>query len=96
VALLGFDPHESNLPAKMDFPVLIGNLLNWLLPEESPAGEAVQNIPPSESDIRAVPASGSAPAAEAAPGAGRELTDILLLLFFGMLFVEWEVRARGR
>jgi hypothetical protein len=96
VALMGFDPHESNLPAKMDFPVLIGNLLNWLLPEESPAGEAVQNIPPSESDIRAVPASGSAPAAEAAPGAGRELTDILLLLFFGMLFVEWEVRARGR
>jgi hypothetical protein len=96
VALLGFDPHESNLPAKMDFPVLIENLLNWLLPEESPVGETARNIPLSESDLRSVPASQSAPTSDAAPGTGREMTFILLLLFFAMLFVEWEVRACGR
>ena len=96
VALMGFDPHESNLPAKMDFPVLIGNLLNWLMPEDSAEQAAIQNIPPSESDIRRVPASQNAPDAETAPGSGRELTFFLLLLFFGMLFMEWEVRARGR
>jgi len=96
VALLGFDPHESNLPARMDFPVLIGNLLNWLLPEESSAGDTARNIPLSESDLRSIPASQSAPTADASPGAGRELTALLLLLFFAMLFVEWEVRAHGR
>ena len=32
-AALGFDLHESNLPMKGDFPVLIQNLLAWLLPD---------------------------------------------------------------
>ncbi len=96
VVRVGFDPHESNLPAKMDFPVLIGNLLNWLLPEEDAQREAVHNIPLAESDLRAVPTSQEAPASEENPGAGQGLTEILLLLFLAMLFVEWEVRARGR
>ena len=32
-AVLGFDLHDSNLPMKGDFPVLIQNLLAWLLPD---------------------------------------------------------------
>ena len=32
-AVLGFDLHDSNLPLKGDFPVLIQNLLSWLLPD---------------------------------------------------------------
>lgn len=32
VAVLGFDLHDSNLPMLGDFPVLIQNLLAWLLP----------------------------------------------------------------
>jgi hypothetical protein len=95
VARLGFDPHASNLPARMDFPVLIANLLNWLMPEDTGAPAVPGNIPPAESDIRLVPDTERAPAAATAPGAGRELTVIPLLLFFAMLFAEWEVRARG-
>lgn len=34
-AVLGFDVHDSNLPLKADFPVLIQNLLAYLLPEPS-------------------------------------------------------------
>lgn len=34
-AVLGFDLHNSNLPLMADFPVLIQNLLNWLLPGET-------------------------------------------------------------
>lgn len=32
-AALGFDIHQSNLPLKADFPVLIQNLLTWLVPD---------------------------------------------------------------
>ena len=32
-AVLGFDLHDSNLPMQGDFPVLIQNLLSWLLPD---------------------------------------------------------------
>lgn len=31
-AVLGFDLHDSNLPMKADFPILIQNLLDYLLP----------------------------------------------------------------
>lgn len=34
-AVLGFDLHQSNLPLKADFPVLVQNLLNYLLPESA-------------------------------------------------------------
>lgn len=40
VAALGFDVHSSNLPLKADFPVLVQNLLAYLLPETA---SAVQN-----------------------------------------------------
>ncbi len=33
VAVLGFDLHDSNLPLKADFPVLVQNLTSYLLPE---------------------------------------------------------------
>ena len=32
VAVLGFDLHDSDLPLNVSFPVLIGNLLDWLAP----------------------------------------------------------------
>lgn len=35
VAVLGFDLHRSNLPLKADFPVLIQNLLKYLLPDNT-------------------------------------------------------------
>lgn len=34
-AVLGFDLHESNLPLKADFPVLVQNLLGYLLPQSA-------------------------------------------------------------
>ena len=36
-AVLGFDLHDSNLPMKGDFPVLVQNLLSWLLPDSRQA-----------------------------------------------------------
>lgn len=40
IAALGFDVHHSNLPLKADFPVLVQNLLAYLLPETA---TSVQN-----------------------------------------------------
>lgn len=37
VAVLGFDLHNSNLPLKADFPVLVQNLLRYLLPTPATA-----------------------------------------------------------
>ncbi|HHY83750.1 MAG TPA: VWA domain-containing protein [Clostridiales bacterium] len=34
MALFSFSLHESNLPLKADFPILIQNLLNWLVPPD--------------------------------------------------------------
>ncbi|MGI5912104.1 MAG: vWA domain-containing protein [Syntrophomonadaceae bacterium] len=33
MAVFGFDLHESNIPLQAGFPILINNLVNWLLPE---------------------------------------------------------------
>jgi len=33
MAVFGFDLHESNIPLQTGFPILINNLVNWLLPE---------------------------------------------------------------
>ncbi|NLO83985.1 MAG: VWA domain-containing protein [Clostridiales bacterium] len=33
IAVLGFDLHDSNFPLKADFPILIQNLLSYLLPD---------------------------------------------------------------
>ena len=39
-AALGFDLHDSNLPLKADFPVMVQNLLSWLLPDAAASVEA--------------------------------------------------------
>lgn len=39
-AVLGFDLHDSNLPLKADFPVMVQNLLSWLLPDAAASVEA--------------------------------------------------------
>lgn len=88
--VIGFDLHETNLPLKYDFPILIQNILNYLLPETAPEeAEAEQPMPVSESDVRRV-----APSAEAAEGAGdrrgsRSLTEWLLAGFLALLLAEF-------
>ena len=91
-AVLGFDVHETNLPLKYDFPVLIQNILNTLLEEEKAAGETVRKtMPLEESDTR-----DTAPGLDAARNGngneqGRELRSILLGLFLLLLVAEMGV-----
>lgn len=40
-AALGFDPHDSNLPLKYDFPIMIQNILQFLCPPSSGVSDGV-------------------------------------------------------
>jgi len=91
-AVLGFDLHETNLPLKYDFPVLVQNILNTLLKEEEAAAETAAKVMPlSESDTRDTAPSAEAEQHERTNEQGRELKDILLALFLVLLVAEMGV-----
>jgi Ca-activated chloride channel family protein len=59
IAVFSFSLHESNIPLKADFPILIQNLLNWMLPQDMVfagqlfAGESLPISPlPNATSIR--------------------------------------------
>ena len=91
-AVIGFDLHNSNLPLKYDFPVLIQNILDWMLPAET-EGEAETEapMPMAESDVRIVAPDDQPETARAATEQGRELTAILLGLFLLLMLAEMGV-----
>ena len=92
MAALGFDLHDSNLPLKYDFPVLIQNMLDWLLPagaeDEEPA-EAL--MPLEESDVRTVAPDDAAGDILGRSDQGRELTAVLLAAFLVLMLIEMGV-----
>jgi hypothetical protein len=90
--VLGFDVHDSNLPLKYDFPVLIQNILDWLLPEET-AGETDTGAPMAltESDVRTVAPNDEPEELMERNAQGRELTGILLAVFLFLLLAEMGV-----
>ena len=92
MAVLGFDVHNSNLPLKYDFPLLIQNTLDWLLPAEETADEAAEALMPlAESDVRTVAPDDGADNMQHRSEQGRELTAILLAAFLILLLVEMGV-----
>lgn len=77
LAVMAFDVHDSNLPLKADFPVLMQNLLAWLLPEASAdlqnaaCGEAMTITP----DVRAESALVITPSGETVSLNGGQFLD---------------------
>ena len=91
-AVLGFDVHNSNLPLKYDFPVLIQNTLDWLLPAEETADETAEALMPmAESDVRMVAPDDGADTMQHRSEQGRELAGILLAVFLILLLIEMGV-----
>ncbi len=92
MAAIGFDLHDSNLPLKYDFPVLIQNILDWILPTETEeAAETEAPMPMAESDVRNVAPDDEPETARTANEQGRELTAILLGLFLILMLAEMGV-----
>ena len=93
-AVLGFDLHDTNLPLKYDFPVLIQNILAMILPEEagSPGAEGEEApMPLAESDTRDTAPSVQAEESRRSSAEGRELTALLLGLFLLLAVLEMGV-----
>ena len=89
---IGFDLHNSNLPMKYDFPVLMQNILNWLLPAGTEAeAETEAPMPLAESDVRVVAPNDEPDQVRTQNEKGRELTSILLALFLVLLVAEMGV-----
>ena len=92
MAVLGFDLHNTNLPLKYDFPVLIQNMLDWLLPAEETAEETAEPLMPlGESDVRTVAPDDAAAEISGRSEQGRELTGLLLAAFLVLLLIEMGV-----
>ncbi len=95
-AAIGFDLHDSNLPLKYDFPILIQKLTDKLLPdlpEETDPDEEInaEPMPREESDVRIVAPSVEPAEEQNGRRMGTELKDWLLLAVFLMLLAEWGV-----
>lgn len=98
VAALGFSLNESNLPMKADFPILVQNILAWLLPEEDGQELGISTervIPLEESDVRQVAPSVDGQGGAVQPSGGVQLAPWLLVVFLVLLLVEWGVSRRG-
>ena len=103
-AALGFRLQDSNLPLKYDFPVLVQNILNMLLPRvqaEAPVTE--KPMDPSESDVRTVAQNAEGGSAAAGETRGHDLTGLLMGVFLILLMIEfvlarepWTRRKTGR
>ncbi|MBR2661698.1 MAG: BatA and WFA domain-containing protein [Clostridia bacterium] len=92
MAALGFDLHNSNLPLKYDFPVLIQNMLDWLLPAGTETEETTEALMPlEESDVRTVAPDDAAEDIAGRSDRGQELTAILLAAFLVLMLAEMGV-----
>lgn len=74
---VGFDLHDSNLPMKPDFPILMQNLLDYLLPETVSAVEDASAGPPVHlvPDEQAVSAQVLTPSGRSVPVGGTVFSD---------------------
>ncbi len=89
-AVIGFSLRDTNLPMKYDFPVLIQNILNLLIPRTEAAAAAEEEIVPrEESDVRAVAPDAEGGESAAALTRGEDLTGLLLCVFLVLLTVEF-------
>ena len=88
--ILAFDLHDSNLPLKYDFPVLVQNILEILIPRQvSAVTETEPMMPPEESDVReAVPEARMLSSAEIS-GSSRDLTQWFFGAFLLLLLLEF-------
>ena len=103
-AALGFRLQDSNLPLKYDFPVLVQNILNMLLPqaaEEMPETEPPMD--PAESNVRTVAPDAEGEGAGSGATRGQDLTGLLTGVFLALLMIEfilarepWTHRKTGR
>ncbi len=106
VAILTFNLLQSDLPLKVDFPILVANLSRWLLRQSAepqsvsgtdtaadanPLNPAESNIRPSQTEIRGAENTGNG---GSLPGQ-QEFWWLLAVAALGVLLLEWWFFWRG-
>ncbi len=106
VAILTFNLLQSDLPLKVDFPILIANLSRWLLRQSAepqlvsgadtatdtnPLNAAESNIRPTQTEIRGAAVGGNT---GSVPGQ-QEFWWLLAVGALGILLLEWWFYWRG-
>ena len=89
-AVIGFSLQDTNLPLKYDFPILVRNILDILLP--AAAGNIIETeapVPREESDVRFTAPDAEGEDAASAGAKGRDLAGILLGVFLGLVTAEF-------
>ena len=89
--IVGFDLHDTNLPLKYDFPVMVQNILDMLIPRQTSDAPAAEEplMAAQESDVRSVAPDAEGPGSGALPAGGRNLTVWFLAAFLLLLPVEF-------
>ena len=77
-ALFGFDLHESDLPLRIAFPILVQNLSEWMLPSSVPS----HSVQPDE-PVTIVPEAGATSVSVTRPDGGRRSLPPGALATFG-------------
>lgn len=89
-AVIGFSLQDTNLPLKYDFPILVQNILNLLLPRTEEAETVTElPVPREESDARSVAPDREAGGSADAGSRGQDLSGMLLGLFLALLVIEF-------
>ncbi len=88
--IIGFDLHDTNLPLKYDFPVMVQNILEHLIPRQEAGAPAAEPLMPAgESDVRAVAPDAEGPGSGTLPRGGQDLTNWFLAAFLALLAAEF-------
>ena len=88
--IVGFDLHDTNLPLKYDFPIMVQNILEMLIPRQvSDPVDAEPLMAAAESDVRIIAPDAEGPGSGELPRTGRDLTDWFLGAFLALLGVEF-------
>jgi Ca-activated chloride channel family protein len=77
-ALFGFDLHESDLPLRIAFPILVQNLSEWILPPSVPSNSFHPDEP-----VTLVPETGATSVAVVQPNGSRQAVAVGAVATFG-------------
>ena len=97
--VLGISLRNTNLALKYDFPILIQNILNRLLPdraeEEEDAAPPEMPVPAAESDVRHVAPNVIAEGNRTESARGTQWRTVLLCVFLALVMIEFVLSRMG-
>ncbi|MBE5925325.1 MAG: VWA domain-containing protein [Lachnospiraceae bacterium] len=90
VGVLGFDIHNTDLALRTEFPIFMSQFAEYLLGDDE-LGIAIDNFPTEESEVTPISDASSKGILDKTKTGGRAIRNLLLMLAFIILVIEWIV-----